>query len=120
MPPLTKDYPTSFGNVRASVFTVVGPASYTQYTAPTTGGQDVEIGPNSGVKVIDWISPIATSSDGLHYAQVVQIEASTVNGVSLGRTKFVLNWYVIATGSEVAGAVDLSTTTVTLFVLGQK
>ncbi len=119
MPPLS-GYPTSFGNRRASVFTITGPASYTQYTAPTTGGQDVQVGPPSGVQSVDWISPSAISSDGLHRADVVQVEASSVNGVSVANTQVILKWYVVATGSEVANAVDLSTTTVTFFILGPK
>jgi hypothetical protein len=122
MPVYSKDYPTSFGNVRAAVITLVGPASYTQYTAPSTGGQDVQVGPESGLKVIDWISPRAITQDGLHEAVVQQIESDTVNGVSLGNAKFILKWYVVTTGAQVAGAVDLSAVgkTVRFLLIGAK
>ena len=98
--PRPKDgYPTSWGNVRASVFPVVGPASYVQYTAPSTGGQEVQLQPSAGIKVGDFVIG-AVSTDGLHRAEVVQIEASTVNGQVLANTRIILKWYVVATGSE--------------------
>lgn len=112
-------YPDAWGNKRVSVFPVTGPASYTQYTAPSTGGQDVRVLPAAGVKGVDFAIG-AVSTDGLHRAEVVQIEAASYNGVTVPRMQLVLKWYVVATGAEVAGAVDLSTTTVYLFVIGDK
>jgi len=114
-------YPTSFGDKRVTIIETVGPASYTQYTAPSTGGQDIQVDPAGGVKTIDWAMG-SVSADGLHRAEVVQIEASTLRGVSLGATQLVLKWYVVATGAEVAGAVDLSAAgkTVSILVIGPK
>ena len=118
--PRPKDgYPTSWGNIRASVFPVTGPASYTQYTAPSTGGQEVNLQPQAGVKIADFAVG-AVSTDGLHRAEVVQIEASVVNGVTLTASRLILKWYVVATGSEAAGAADLSDTTAYILVIGPK
>lgn len=111
-------YPTSFGNVRASVFPIAGPNPYAPYTAPSTGGQDVTIMGPSGVKTVDFAIG-AVSTDGLHRAEVVQIEAANVNGVTVAKAKIILKWYVVATGAE-AGAVDLSDTIVNLMVFGPK
>lgn len=112
-------YPDAWGNKRVSVFPVTGPAAYTQYTAPSTGGQDVRVLPAAGVKGVDFAIG-AVSTDGLHRAEVVQIEAASYNGVTVPRMQLVLKWYVVATGAEVAAMVDLSTTTVYLFVIGDK
>jgi len=111
-------YPTSIGSSVLTIARIAGPASYAQYTTPSTGGQDVQGLPN-GVKTIDFAIG-AVSDDGLHRAEVVQIEASSVNGVSLGRSQLVLKWYVVATGSEVGGAVDLSETIISLLIIGPK
>lgn len=118
---IRKGFPDSWGNKRVTVIEMVGPASYVQYTAPTTGGQDVQVDPAGGVKTIDWAAGSVTQ-DGLHRAEVVQIEASTLRGVSLGDTQLVLKWYVVATGAEVAAAVDLSAAakTIRLLVVGDK
>lgn len=112
-------YPDSFGAKRASIFPVNGPASYTQYTAPSTGGQDVVVSGPSGMKMVDFVQG-AVTTDGVHRAEVVQYEAATVNGVPVANAQIVLKWYVVATGAEVAGAVDLSTKTVYLLAFGQK
>lgn len=112
-------YPTSWGSSRASVFPVAGPASYTQYTAPTTGGQDVTVMGPSGIKTVDFAMG-AVSTDGLHRAEVVQIEAANVNGVTVAKAKIILKWYVVATGLEVAALEDLSETVVNLLVVGPK
>jgi len=112
-------YPQPVGAKLHGMADITGPASYTQYTAPSTGGQDVEALANFGVKVIDEAYG-AVSDDGTHRAEVVQIEASTVLGVSLGRTSMVLKWYVVAGGAEVAGAFDLSGQTVRIKVEGDK
>jgi len=114
-------FPTSFGNKRVSIFETVGPASYTQYTAPSTGGQTLQGLPDAGVKIIDQAYG-AVSADGLHRAEVVQIEQSTVGGVAVGDTQIRLKWYVVATGAEVAAMVDLSTVgkTVRILVIGDR
>ena len=110
-------FPTSFGNKRASIFSVVGPASYAAYTAPSPGGQDVQTRGPAGVPLIDQAFG-AISYSGLYRAEVVQIEASSISGVTTARTQLVLKWYVVSTAAEVAGAVDLSAETVDITVLG--
>lgn len=112
-------YPDAWGSKRVSVFPVVGPSSYTQYTAPSTGGQNVNISPASGVKVADFAVG-GVSKSGLYRADVVQIEAGPVNGQTVVGGRLVLKWYVVATGSEVANAFDLDAETVNLFVVGPK
>jgi hypothetical protein len=112
-------YPTPIGSSLLSIFPVTGPASYTQYTAPSTGGQEVNLLPQSGVKTADQAFG-AVTTDGVHRAEVVQIEASTVNGQTLANSRLILKWYVVATGAEVAGAVDLSTKTAYITVIGPK
>lgn len=120
MPSPLSGYPCSIGSKLITVVSMVGPASYTQYTAPTTGGQDVQGAPY-GVKVID-VAFGGVTADGLHRAEVVQLESSTVNGLSVGNTRLVLKWYVVATGAEVAGGVDLSTAakTIRLTIIGDR
>jgi len=110
-------YPTSWGNKRASVFPVTGPTSYTQYTAPTTGGQDVQLHPTAGIKFADFALG-GISTDGLHRAEVVQIEPSSLGGLTVPGSRLVLKWYVVAGGAEVAGGVNLSTKTVNIFAVG--
>ncbi len=112
-------YPTSWGSSRASVFPVNGPASYTQYTAPTTGGQDVNVLGPSGVKTVDFAIG-AVTTDGLHRAEVVQVEAAPVNGQTLAKGRIILKWYVVAGGAEVAGGVNLASKVVNLVVIGPK
>lgn len=112
-------YPQPVGAKLHGQADITGPASYTQYTAPTTGGQDVESLANFGVKYIDQAYG-AVSEDGTHRAEVVQIEASTVLGVSLARSLLILKWYVVAGGAEVAGSFDLSEQVVRIKVEGDK
>lgn len=114
-------FPCSIGSKMMGAADIVGPSSYTQYTAPSTGGQDVPIFPVCGLKNVD-VAYGGVTRDGLHRAEVVQIEASTVMGQTLSDTQVVLKWYVVATGAEVAGGVDLSDAdkTVRLLVIGDK
>lgn len=119
MPRPRAGYPAAWGNKRVTLVPVTGPSSYTQYTAPSTGGQTVQVGPVGGVKVVDFAIG-AVTTDGLHRAEVVQIEASSVNGITVPRTRLRLKWYVVATGAEVAGAVNLSAKSVEIFVAGEK
>ena len=112
-------YPTSWGDKRASVMTLVGPASYTQFTAPSTGGQDVQAEQQGGVKTVDFAIG-GSSDDGTHRVEVVHYEAGSVRGVTIVDAVFVVKWYVIATDVEAAGAVDLSGQTVRILVVGEK
>lgn len=119
MPPLRRTYPTSWGDKRASVITLVGPASYTQFTAPSTGGQDVLAEPQAGVKIVDFAIG-GSSADGTHRVEVVHYEAGAIRGTTVVDAVFVVKWYVIATGAEVGGAVDLSGQTVRVLVIAEK
>jgi len=110
-------FPDAWGNKRVSVMRVTGPASYAQYTAPTTGGQDVPLQPNSGVKFADFAIG-AVSDAGTHRAEVVQIEPSLVGGLTVPRTRLVLKWYLLSTGAEIGGGVNLSAQTVSIWVVG--
>jgi hypothetical protein len=112
-------YPGVWGSQRASVFPVTGPDSYTTYVAPSTGGQDVQVSGPAGVKTIDFAIG-GVSESGLYRAEVVQIESSDLNGVTLARTQLVLKWYTIATGAAVNNGVDLSGETVNILVIGPK
>lgn len=112
-------YPDSWGAKKVSLFPVAGPASYAQYTAPTTGGQDVDINGPSGLKTVD-AAYGGITTDGLYRAEVVRVEAATVNGVTLAGARIVLKWYVVATGAQVGAAVNLSGSTVNILALGQK
>lgn len=111
-------FPDSWGGSKVSVFPVTGPVSYAQYTAPTTGGQDVPIQPSAGIKFADFALG-SVSTDGVHRAEVVQIEPSSIGGLTVPGTRLVLKWYVVATGAEVANAVNLSTKTVYIFAVGR-
>lgn len=119
MTTLNKEWPDVFGAHRASIMSIAGPASYTQYTAPSTGGQVVQIEPNAGMKIADQVFN-AVSRGGTHRAEVVQYEAGNIRGVTVARAQVRLKWYVIATGAEAAGAANLSAQTVDLFVVGPK
>ena len=117
--PRRDGFPDAWGSKQIGGFTIAGPASYTQYTAPSTGGQDVQALPEAGVKTVFFAWGMV-SEDGTHRAEVVQIEASTVGGVSLGETRLVLKWYVVASGAEVAAAFDLSGQTARILLVGDK
>ena len=113
---LNKNYPTAIGNRKMTIARVVGPASYTQYVAPTTGGVDVQAFPE-GVKDIDFAIG-GVSDSGTYRAEVVQIEASDLQGRSLGRTRLVLMIFVVATGLEAAALADLDAETFSILIIG--
>ena len=117
--PARAGYPTSWGSSRASVVTIVGPASYTQFTAPSVGGQDVLVEPEAGMKFVDFAIG-GSSDDGTHRAEVVHYEAGTIRGTVVTDAVFVLKWYVIATDVEVGAAVDISGQTIRVLVIGPK
>lgn len=111
-------YPTSWGNKKVTIAPIAGPSVYVEYVAPSTGGQEVQAHPY-GVKVIDKVIA-GISRSGLYRVECVQIEASTVNGVSLGATQFILMWFVIATGAQVAADVDLDAEIVDVMIIGDQ
>ena len=118
MPRFIDGFPQSWGAKVVGLARVTGPASYATYTAPSTGGQDVQALGACGVKIIDFAIG-GVSDSGLYRAEVVQIEASTVQGRSLGASQMVLKWWVVATNAAVANAVDLSAETVSILVIGR-
>ena len=117
--PALDGYPTPWGASLVGISTITGPASYTQFTAPSTGGQDVLSLPEAGPKTVD-IALGGPSADSTHYVRVVRIEAGPVSGGTLARARIVLKWYVMATDAEVAAAFDLSGQTVEILVVGPK
>jgi hypothetical protein len=113
---LNKNYPTAFGNRKVTVARVTGPAAYVQYVAPTTGGVNLQAFPE-GVKDIDFALG-GPSDSGLYRVEPVYIEASSVQGRTLGRTQVVLKVYVIATGAEAAADLDLDAETFSVLLIG--
>lgn len=113
-------FPTSWGNIRASIQPINGPASYATFTAPTTGGQVVELA-STGLRNILWAEGSINwngTTPGLYRAEVVGIEPGPVGGIDLPGMQVRLKWYVVATGAAVAAEVDLSEITVDLLLLG--
>jgi len=118
-------YPDSFGSKRASVFPHQGPASYTQVTPGTapalaTGG-DLVAAVEAGMKYFDTVIGGLTDS-GTYRVEVIP---TTLSGIvaSPGQipqpgTTARLRWVVVATGAEVAGAVDLDAEIVRLTAFG--
>lgn len=112
-------FPTSWGSNRVAVARIDGPAAYVQYVAPATGGQLIAALGAAGIKTIDFAIG-GVSDDGTHRVEVVQIEASSINGVTVARASMRLKWYVVATGLQVAAAADLSGQTVSVLIIGPK
>lgn len=120
-------YPDSFGSHRASVFPHVGPSSYTQITegvapALATGGDTVEA-IEAGMKFFEYVSGGLTDSGKFR----VECIPTTLSGVVASQASipqpsrtYRLRWVVVATGAEVAGAVDLDAEIVRLFAVGPK
>lgn len=117
---LLGDYPDSFGAHRASVIGHAGPASYTQLTAaPVAGGDTVEA-KAAGLKYLDALLPCGLSDSGTYRVEaVVSAGHPTTNKAAAPSPTFKLRWVVVATGAEVAGAVNLSAEVVRLFALGR-
>lgn len=113
---LNKNWPQSWGSRKVTIARVTGPASYTQYVAPSTGGVDLLAFPE-GVKDIDFAIG-GVSDSGLYRAEVVQIEAASVQGRTLGRAQLVLKIYVVATGAEAAALADLDAEVFSILIIG--
>ena len=112
-----EQFPCPPGNLYHSVADIAGPSSYTQVTfgATPSGGQAVSLPvPGFGVSVI-WASAMAgsTAQWGAHC-----ILKPFLSGQG-SQTGLILQWYVIATGAEVAGAVDLSGQSVRVYSMGR-
>jgi len=123
-----QDYPQPFGNKRVSVWYHTGPASYVQLgvgTPPTGGDPVTDI--EAGLRYFDFIFD-AISDNGQYRIEAVPSAGnpSQTQGAGQGGTQgaqqrtWKLRWEVIATGAEVAGAVNLSGRTVRLMAVGVK
>ena len=111
-------YPTSWGNCRVAIATLRGPAPYAAYTAPLTGGQQINLFGLTGQKGIDRVL-MGITTDGLYMVIPVAFTSGLINGQAINRQTVILQWRVLSTGAE-AGAIDLSGSTVELLVLSQK
>lgn len=85
-----------------------GPASYVQFAAGVGGDKLGAV--EFGFKNIEW-AKAGISSDGLYTVEVQNPTAGPATTVKM-------RWVVIATGSEVATAFNLSGSTVNCFAIG--
>lgn len=113
------NFPDAWGAHRSSIQPIVGPALYTQYTAPSTGGQAVELASTGlrGVQAAWGAIGNGITRSGLYRAEVVQIEPGPVGGIDRPGLQLRLKWYVVASGDQVAAMVDLSDEIVDIFLL---
>jgi hypothetical protein len=119
MPPLSTsaclpDFPQAIGNRMVSLIDHKGPASYAALApgTPPTGG-DVLTAAECGMKFISAVSG-QVDSTGTYTA-----EATETVGSQGEVTQVRLCWFVIATGLQVAGAVNLSGSSMRLIVWGR-
>jgi len=90
-----------------------GPSSYTQWSAPNTGG-DVLKSKYLGLSSINFIAATGLSESGTYY---VEAKLAAASGAS--PTSAILVWYVAATpGTQATGATDLSGESVRLMAVG--
>jgi hypothetical protein len=120
MPPLY-GYPTSHGSTRAAVFSHAGPASYTPLVPQSPPAVPVDDGDvveaiEAGMTRLDYVSGGVTD-DGLYQVLAVPVTNSDVRP-GAASTTWRLLWIDLATGNQVASAVDLSGSVVRLFALG--
>lgn len=110
---MLSEYPAVPGNKPMAVSTVAGPASYTQVTTGTTptGGQTIQA-KDLGLVSIQTMQ--VSGSDNGQYGCHVIYPGNPQRGVS----SVILEWFTLATGAQVAGAVDLSGRTVRITALG--
>ncbi len=105
-------YENIFGTKKAFVGELNGPVSY------ATGGQTVNAS-QLGWGGIDYASVSALSLSGTFFGRIQLLPIDAAPSVPLGSTaSFKVIWVVLATGVEVAAAVDLSTEILRLFILG--
>lgn len=123
-----QDYPQPFGNKRVSCWYHTGPASYAALVVgtPPTGGDSVS-DTEAGLRYFDYIYG-GISDNGQYRVEAIPSAGNPAQaqGAGQGGTQgaqqrtWKLRWEVIATGAEVAGAVNLSARTVRLFAIGTK
>jgi hypothetical protein len=107
----------AWGDRPYAIIDFAGSASYTQVTTgtPPTGGQAINPS-NFGLTAgLEGIFMVGASTNGQY--GVVAMQATAYNQGTNNPT-WILLWYVIHTGAEVAGAVNLSAQTVRLVGFG--
>lgn len=87
-----------------------GPSSYVQLTTAPVGNGDVVLAVEFGLKWIEHLFS-AYSSDGLYFLQ-------PINPISGPVTSVHVRWVVLATGSQVAAAVNLSASSANMMAVG--
>lgn len=114
------DFPDSFGAHKGSVFSHTGPASYTQVTTGPLAGGDTVTAVEAGMKFFDIVLATGLSDSGLYRVEAVAPVANpTTNKQAAHAPSWRLRWVVVATGSQVAAAFNLSGQTVRLFAVGR-
>lgn len=115
-------FPVSWGANLASVNGIAGPTSYTQLSAGTapavaTGGH--RIYPRDfGLKYFDFVTANLTDT-GVNRVECIPGEQSAI-GPKGTAAWYTLRYVVVATGAQVAGAVNLSTEIVRVLAIGPK
>lgn len=107
-------FPTSIGSQWLGIGPHSGPASYTQVTTGPVAGGDSVLATELGMKFINAIQGGFTD-DGLYRVDPIPAGSTDPNGAMSSVT---LRWTVVATGAQVAGAVDLSGSVVRLQAIG--
>ena len=103
-------FPQGWGNRLVSFVQHAGPASYAQVTTGPVAGGDVVSAQAFGLKRLTAVFSSGITDDGLY-----RVEAISTTG---DPTSVTLRWTVVSTGSQVAGAVNLSASKVKLFAIG--
>jgi hypothetical protein len=103
-------YPVSVGGKQLALAPNghAGPTSYTAVSSPTAGGDFLQAS-EFGLKYIEFV---IGGSNGTHSVVATNPTKGPAASVQL-------KWVVVATGAEVAGAVNLSTSSVGILVIGQ-
>jgi hypothetical protein len=114
------DFPDSFGAHRGSVFAHRGPASYTQLTTGPLAGGDTVTAAEAGLKYVDAVHSVGLSDSGTYRVEgVAPVGNPSTNKQAAHASSWKLRWTVVATGAQVAGAVDLSAETIRLTAIGR-
>lgn len=113
----SSSYPQVPGAKPQSLFNITGPASYTAVTPGTTptGGQTLQA-KDIGLTNLSTVTCF-TDNTGAYGARAIwPVQLTAVPPTA--NTSVILQWFVLATGAEVAGAVDLSTKTLRALATG--
>ena len=100
-------YPQPVGAKYEMVIDHDGPASYNNTGVTLTSGETINAS-DLGFGGIEYAEADAVSSDGVNYVYVMNLNQSTSGPMANALPSVVLRWFVLATGLEVANAVNLS------------